>query len=79
MRRDDFRAVITFRESIPNSRRAEPSKFAGTITTPSTSPGGDRPPCFLHQPSPSRKGGRFLLSIRRRIDHTVSFKTIPEI
>ena len=78
--RDDFRAVITYRESLPN-----------TTPTPKTIQVRWNENYSFYLPQEeidlrafctsqehAEKVGRFLLSIRRRIDHTVTFKTDPK-
>lgn len=78
--RRDFRAVVSYRTNIPNelpSQSAVLVEWADSTDTVLSEEVIDLTD-FCTSREQALLTARFLLSIRRRVDHTISFKTVPD-
>ena len=77
--RQDFRAVMKYRDSEPNSLVELESvmvKWKGEGIIPPNQEDYDMSP-FCSRRSHALAAARYLLSVRRRVDHVVRFSTVP--
>jgi len=78
--REDFRAVIEYRDMPVNGLSQNKTIAVKWKTEPGTPPAEEAIDAsqFVTRRGHAFTAARYLLSVRRRVDHTVKFKTVPQ-